>query len=123
MTTQLNNNLLLGGGLISYNWILTAAHCVYRFQTITVHIGTLHRLRIRSVFSGNITRDELFIHPGYSPVGHTHDIALIHLSSVKPSILNHGHVSIINLPSVNEIGVNLIGMEGNVAGFGSTSGE
>lgn len=65
------------------------------------------------MWSGSVTdKNDLVIHPRYNPTGHQNDIALVHLSGVKPSILNHVAVSIVLLPSGKESFVNLVGVEG-----------
>ncbi|XP_041473676.1 enteropeptidase-like [Lytechinus variegatus] len=85
-----------GATLISSDWVVTAAHCVWGITDLldSVIMGDLH-LSIHSEHHLAIAPDDIFIHPEYNDITMNADIALIKLSEpvsfteyVRPACLS-----------------------------------
>lgn len=78
-SSQSDNTALCSGSLISYQWVLTSATCIFhsnsfrlRFNTVTYYTG------------GNVqeqTTQEAYIHPHYDPINKRNDVALIRIAA------------------------------------------
>ncbi|XP_047456187.1 transmembrane protease serine 3 [Mugil cephalus] len=99
VSLHFKNEHLCGGSIITSHWILTAAHCVYGFETSshwTVHVGLTEQL-VHGAQS--LAVESIVYHYRYRPKGLDYDIALIKLA--RPLIFN-GLVEPICLPNYGE---------------------
>uniref|UniRef100_A0A8C9P6C9 Peptidase S1 domain-containing protein n=1 Tax=Spermophilus dauricus TaxID=99837 RepID=A0A8C9P6C9_SPEDA len=80
VSLQINNQHICGGSLISNQFVLTAAHCIFGHLEYTVKLGDKD-LKHRAPTSVEIPVKDIVIHQYYSPLGIIeHDIALAMLA-------------------------------------------
>ncbi|XP_070508857.1 brachyurin-like [Chironomus tepperi] len=111
------------GSLIRYNWVLTAAQCVLRFDNIQVYLGLVNREEgpIQHIVAVD-KADHVIIHEDYNPPSVlSNDIAMIYLENAKPEWLDHPYVGTVDLPQ--NINDNFVGQTATATGFGVTSDD
>ena len=77
-----------GGTILSNSFILTAAHCLYEYESnppehLTISVGLTSLVDARQI---RRTADQIYIHPNYTGIGEDsrHDIALIRINESLP---------------------------------------
>lgn len=107
------NISLCGGTLLNRDFVVTAAHCLYHAKEITIHLGSLKRLRRekgRQKLLAN--RKNFFIHPGFIYGQFQHDIGLIKLPE---RAIYSDLIQPVSFPNIWQV---IEGMSLNVIGYG-----
>ncbi|XP_058457221.1 brachyurin-like [Malaya genurostris] len=110
-----------GATLVSQNYVMTAAHCVFRGSAPTHGTVTLgvHNRQVEEETQQRINYDTVNVHPNYSSTNLRNDIATIKMAT--PAVFND-FVQPIDLPAVSDDRT-FAGWTGVISGFGRISDE
>lgn len=87
-----------------------------------MYLGLVHKAQNATWESRIVERSVFFPHPSFNRETHSNDVGLVYLANSMPGILSSPYIDTINLPTLSDTSINLVGMQSIVSGFGSTGG-
>ncbi|KAG8183422.1 hypothetical protein JTE90_023180 [Oedothorax gibbosus] len=113
-----STKVVCGGALISNGTVLTAAHCVVKYQYYTLYFGKYYRKHDNDDDQVEIRRTtEIIRHESYDNETFDNDIALLFF---EPRVRYNNRIKPVCLPTPKETEKNLVPLKklGSVAGWG-----
>nr|CAD7407038.1 unnamed protein product [Timema cristinae] len=113
---SIDRHTACGASLISEEWVLTAAHCVYNKSNVTLLIGSRNRQK-EDEGSLEMTSGEFIVHPKYSQ-GTNYDLGLIKLPTALALTDN---IKPVDLPKMSQENETFVDRVATVSGWGRTT--
>ncbi|KAG5669665.1 hypothetical protein PVAND_017548 [Polypedilum vanderplanki] len=114
---------ICGGALIRFNYVLTSAICIRNSLDINLIFGKINRHEGSISARFHITkREHIIIHPEFNSTTYANDLALLYLEGSE-TLLQDPYVDIIPLPTEEDYQEEVVGLRGNVTGFGLISDD
>ncbi|XP_060651598.1 serine protease 1-like [Drosophila nasuta] len=103
-----------GGSLINNTWVLTAAHCTYWAEKVTVKLGSI--LNSYPLIQHTVTKKNIFYHENFSNKTLVNDISLIRIPRVK----FNKFIEAVKLPELKTHADTYTGHDSIASGWGIT---
>jgi hypothetical protein len=98
-----------------------AAHCTFSMTSFLLYFGIVDRTSSAAWLETVSDLSDVRMHPYYDDDTLENDIAMIFMTGASEDLLGLPFVSVVSLPRLWDLGVNLTSRDGTVCGFGRTS--